>query len=161
MPPISIDADREEVATVGLYAHLGQVWDSTRAEALPVTLVLVALDHFSALRALEGDAHAAGVLEASEAVLESMSRRPLDATFPLGGGDFMVVWPDTSDDTAAQLTRHIVKLIRLQGLTASMGVAVSWPHRGETIGSALTRAEAALRQAQAAGCNRTRWARAG
>ena len=124
---------------------------------VPLTLVMLDLDHFKKLNDTYG--HLLGD-EALATVAQVITNtvRVADVPARLGGEEFAVLLPVTAVDGAvltAERLRTEVKAVTLREgarLAASFGVSV-W-REGDTAASMLERADAALRQAKATGRDR-------
>ena len=129
-----------------------------RADAAPLALVLLDLDHFKQLNDTYG--HLAGD-EALVAVAAEIRAtvRSADIAGRLGGEEFLVVAPFTDVAGAGLLAERLRTRIQQRQLahigvsiTASLGIALVGS--GDTVPQALARADAALRTAKAEGRNR-------
>lgn len=129
--------------------------------ALPLSLIIIDLDHFKAVNDTYG--HVAG-----DAVLASFARtiaqevREVDLIGRMGGEEFVVLLPNTGVDEAwavAERMRQAVESsdLQMQGrsllYTASFGVAEFVPTE-LSLASLLARADAALYRAKRQGRNR-------
>jgi diguanylate cyclase (GGDEF)-like protein len=118
---------------------------------LPLTLVMIDLDHFKRFNDRRG--HGAG-----DAVLQGAARawmkqmRPTDLLARYGGEEFTLVLPGCDCDQAVQLIDRMRPLVP-ERQTFSSGIA-TWD-RIETAAELLQRADNALLQAKRAGRNRT------
>jgi diguanylate cyclase (GGDEF)-like protein len=118
---------------------------------LPLTLVMIDLDHFKRFNDRRG--HGAG-----DAVLQGSARawqkqlRPTDMLARYGGEEFTLVLPGCDCDQAVQLIDRMRPLVP-ERQTFSAGIA-TWD-RIETAAELLQRADNALLQAKRAGRNRT------
>jgi len=124
----------------------------------PLSLLLFDVDHFKRINDTHG--HAAGdrvLVEIVDRV--TLGLRGADACGRLGGEEFAVLLPDTPAGGALPIAERL--RLTLQGAprdgtgigyTVSIGVASLLP--GETIAAMLSRADAALYEAKAAGRNK-------
>lgn len=129
-----------------------------RADAAPVALVLLDLDHFKRLNDQHG--HLAGdeaLVAVAQEILETI--RNADVAGRLGGEEFLVVAPYTDVAGAGLLAERLRTRIQQttlsqtdQSLTASFGIAMLGEE--DTVAHALARADRALRTAKQEGRNR-------
>ncbi len=126
-----------------------------------LSVAMLDLDHFKRVNDTHG--HAAGdeVLRRAGRLLRGSIRRDLDVAGRYGGEEFLVLFPDTSEDravVACERLRQAIAGARFAidggdiGVTASIGVA-GCSTRGESAEELLERADAACYQAKAAGRN--------
>ncbi len=125
----------------------------------PLTLMMVAIDHFGSINETMG--HQVG-----DAVLVEMARRlsdsvrEQDTVARLGGKDFMLVLPGTTPTGAAHLASELLAKLAepclTEGhafrLTASIGIA-SFPENGANFDALFKAVEIAMHRAQARGSN--------
>ncbi len=130
-----------------------------RAErhGVPLTVIMLDIDHFKAVNDKHG--HACG-----DDVLQQMTRlisgrlRESDLLARWGGEEFLAVLPHTAIEGAREAAEAIRGLVEQAvfideiGITLSLGVAAHMP--GDTPGSLVKRADDALYAAKAAGRNR-------
>jgi two-component system cell cycle response regulator len=128
----------------------------------PVSLVMTDIDHFKIVNDVHG--HDAGdqVLRELAARL-SVSLRPGDVPCRLGGEEFVIIMPNTTEDLAVMAAERLRRdvsstpfLVRdgeLLAVTASFGVAGSGPE-SFSVERLLKRADEALYRAKQAGRNR-------
>ena len=129
---------------------------------LPVSVVMIDLDHFKRLNDAHGHAAGDAVLERFAAILLGSVRRE-DIPCRYGGEEFAVILPEMTADQArqraevwrAELEKVSVELgeTSIGPVSASMGVA-SFPVHGNTGTELLRAADAALYRAKDAGRNR-------
>lgn len=136
---------------------------------LPLSLLLLDIDHFKQLNDSHGHAAGDAVLRLLSRVLRGRARRPRDVIARLGGDEFAVLLPETSSQAAATIATTIhVDLANLAArgergehtgsappFTASIGIHTT--QMGENLEPAelFERADAALYQAKQAGRNRS------
>ena len=132
------------------------------AEATPLALIILDLDHFKAVNDTHG--HPAGdqvLRHLAEMLTESVTDRDLVARF--GGEEFILLLRQGTLHDAAQVGERIrvrlansSVLVRQTGsritVTASLGIAMAKP--GETAAHLIGRADAALYEAKRGGRNR-------
>lgn len=118
---------------------------------LPLTLVMIDLDHFKRFNDRRGHGAGDAVLQgAARAWLKQM--RPTDMLARYGGEEFTLVLPGCDCDQAQQLIDRMRPLVP-ERQTFSAGIA-TWD-RIETAAELLQRADNVLLQAKRAGRNRT------
>ncbi|MCZ0734679.1 sensor domain-containing diguanylate cyclase [Phreatobacter sp. AB_2022a] len=142
--------------TEGLQAALAEA----RRETLPISVVLIDLDHFKAINDTFGHAGGDAVLKQAVRTLTEGLRAQVDLLGRLGGEEFVLVFPglDIAEAMAAA-ERARAALGSAQAwhesiairCTASFGVAC-WDGR-ESMDRLLSRADHALYRAKAAGRN--------
>ncbi|MFC7572461.1 GGDEF domain-containing protein [Klenkia terrae] len=114
---------------------------------LPLTLLLLDLDHFKAYNDTFG--HAAGdVLLHDFAAAATECLRDGDLIARWGGEEFVVALPDCTDEEARPVAERIIAAVPF-GQSATVGIA-QWC-RGETAQDTLARADAALYAGKDAG----------
>lgn len=145
---------------------LDQELRAVQRSNLPLSLLLLDIDHFKQLNDSQGHAAGDAVLRILSRVLRGRARRPRDVIARLGGDEFAVLLPETSAQAAATIATTIhVDLANLAArgeqasdappFTASIGIHTL--HAGDDLDAAdiLERADAALYQAKQAGRNRS------
>lgn len=123
-------------------------------------LILLDLDHFKTVNDRHG--HGAG-----DRVLRRLGRslhrasRASDSAGRIGGDEFLVVLPTTSEAEALGFAERLRQRFArtptdpsIPPVTASLGVATIAPHAGSDLASALGLADAAMYRAKAEGRNR-------
>jgi two-component system cell cycle response regulator len=143
--------------------HLDGLLQRAGETAKPISLLMFDVDRFKSVNDRFG--HIAG-----DVVLQVVSRRvtgnlrTVDMVARIGGEEFVVVMPDTPADAALGVAERVRERIAADPvvipgtadgvpITVSIGVATSDLDRSETVESLLTRADAALYRAKAAGRN--------
>lgn len=129
---------------------------------LPLSIIMVDLDHFKSINDQHGHAAGDAVLAGVAGVIRARLRK-YDAPCRYGGDELLVIVPGASAVEAQVLAEALRLQIEqasfndgvcaLPGVTASLGVA-SYPEHGTTPESLKRRADAALYVAKAAGRNR-------
>ena len=138
-------------------ARLEEALEAARRRAGPVSLLMIDVDHFKRVNDTHG--HKAGdtVLRGLVALVRRRARA-VDLLFRMGGEEFVILLPDTSEDAAAGVADALrgaiaeTPLLEGQVVTASIGVAGLRP--GDTVESWLKAVDAALYAAKDAGRNR-------
>ena len=139
-----------------------------RRHAVPLTCLMLDIDHFK--RVNDSHGHAAGDQVLREMTHRIESRvRATDVAARYGGEEFVILLPDTDVDSGGVLAERIRDEIASTAfpigngteipVTASIGIACATPPREEsdlkTVGEALiARADVALYRAKSAGRNR-------
>ncbi|MEP6908133.1 MAG: diguanylate cyclase, partial [Pseudoxanthomonas sp.] len=136
-----------------------------RRNNLPLSLLVLDVDHFKRLN--DGLGHPAGdeVLRALSTIMRGRARRPRDLVARLGGDEFAVLLPETTPQAAAAIATTIhVDLANLSSsaghhiplppFTASIGIHTT-QNGDETAAELLEMADNALYQAKQAGRNRS------
>ena len=140
-------------------------WSRALREQVPISLVMIDIDHFKRYNDRFG--HPAGdeCLRMVAAVLTQRARRPWDMPARLGGEEFAVLLPTTESGGAirvAEMFRCSIENISLPHpespfliVTVSVGVATVYPHEaGQTPKALIEAADAALYGAKKTGRNR-------
>lgn len=133
-----------------LAQDLSREWDRCAAEGLPLTLLVVSLDHPQA-----GDHDAA--LTHLERALHVHCARDHDKVTRRADGIFIALLPDTLPPGAQHVGEEIVEAMHQTPVptdTVSVGLATVVPSASGEPASLLTRAERALHAAQAQGGDR-------
>jgi diguanylate cyclase (GGDEF)-like protein len=159
---------REQAATDGLTGLLNHRGSQERlrreveraaAAGMPVSVVVVDLDHFKHINDSYGHAEGDRVLAAAAAKLRA-SVREHDAVGRLGGEEFVIILPGvtgTGAADAAERARAAIGEVRVHGhrLESSAGVATA-PEDAAEATELLERADAALYAAKHGGRRQTR-----
>ncbi|MGX5732014.1 CHASE2 domain-containing protein [Pseudoxanthomonas beigongshangi] len=133
---------------------------------LPMSLLLLDIDHFKQLNDSQGHASGDAVLRLLARVLRGRARRPRDVIARLGGDEFAVLLPETSAQAAATIATTIhVDLANLAArteraldappFTASIGIHTTQAGDNLDAAEVFERADAALYQAKQSGRNRS------
>jgi diguanylate cyclase (GGDEF)-like protein len=142
--------------------QLEQAWSATLRTGLPLSVMVIDIDHFKHINDSYG--HAAGdtVLREAAATLRESARRE-DSVCRIGGEEFLVICPNTDLKSAIQSAERLrtnlgSKQIAIgeveKNLTVSIGVATREPGTPD-IDALVSTADQALYAAKAAGRNRT------
>jgi len=136
--------------------------DRAKRKSLPVSVVMIDLDHFKRLNDTHGHAAGDAVLRRFAERLRASVRRE-DVVCRYGGEEFVVILPEVPHEKAreraeqwrAQVEEMTVEIgdQTLRSLSASLGVA-SFPAHGAAAADLLKAADAALYRAKAEGRNR-------
>jgi diguanylate cyclase (GGDEF)-like protein/PAS domain S-box-containing protein len=136
-----------------------QALNMAQRAAEPLTLMLVAIDHFSIINDTLG--HQVGdalLMEMARRLSESVRKQ--DTVARLGGKEFMLMLPGTASQGASHLANELLGKLaqpcRLVGrelcMTASIGIA-SFPENGNDFDALFKAVEIAMRRAQVKGRN--------
>jgi diguanylate cyclase (GGDEF)-like protein len=146
------------------HQRLDAAWRQAIREQLPLSLVMIDVDHFKRYNDRFG--HSAGdeCLRVAAAALVRCARRPYDMVARLGGEEFAVLLPQTEDTGAAKVAEVFRAAIEHSNLlhpdstfetvTISIGVATVFPYAaGQTQAALIDAADAALYDAKNGGRN--------
>jgi diguanylate cyclase (GGDEF)-like protein len=136
--------------------------ERARRARLPLSVLMVDVDHFKAYNDFHGHQAGDDVLKAVGSCLKGMVRRPGDVAARYGGEEFVIILPNTDEDGAhfiAESFREALHSLDLphqasdrRMVTASVGVATFRPgEAGVDAAGLLKRADEALYDAKAAG----------
>jgi diguanylate cyclase (GGDEF)-like protein/PAS domain S-box-containing protein len=136
--------------------------ERARRARLPLSVLMVDVDHFKAYNDFHGHQAGDDVLKAVGSCLKGMVRRPGDVAARYGGEEFVIILPNTDEDGAhfiAEGFREALHSLDLphqasdrRMVTASVGVATFRPgEAGVDAAGLLKRADEALYDAKAAG----------
>ena len=140
-------------------------WRRAFREQVPMSLVMIDIDHFKRYNDRFGHPEGDECLRTVAATLTRNARRPRDMAARMGGEEFAVLLPDIEDDGAAlvaEMFRSRIEELCLahpdsphEIVTISVGVATVYPHKaGQTPTGLIAAADAALYAAKTAGRNR-------
>jgi diguanylate cyclase (GGDEF)-like protein len=141
-------------------------WLRCRRNKLPLSLILLDLDHFKAYNDHYGHQAGDDCLRAVAAAMKSRLGRPADLLARYGGEEFVCLLPETPTDgaraKAEDLGRAVLDLALAHAdsptapvVTISRGVATASPALDGSPNDLLQRADAQLYAAKRAGRNRT------
>jgi diguanylate cyclase (GGDEF)-like protein/PAS domain S-box-containing protein len=146
-------------------SFLEQEWHRALRSAQPLSLIVLDVDHFKLYNDTLG--HAAGdlCLQQVAAALQSRALRATDLAARYGGEEFVLLFAETTLDTAASLAEAIrvqIEALRLphprsptsQWLTVSIGVASIVPTQFDRIEQFFVAADRMMYAAKKAGRNR-------
>ncbi len=130
--------------------------DDALARGLPLTLMLLDVDHFKLIN--DRDGHPAGddKLRDVASALQSVMRET-DMVARYGGDEFIVVAPRTTRDDGVRLAERLGEAARACNTSISVGVAV-FPEDAQTHDTLIASADVALYRAKQAGRNCVRTA---
>ncbi len=142
-------------------AQFGKEFERAKRGNLPLSLIMIDVDHFKRYNDALGHPKGDACLVAVASALAGVVRRPADFVCRYGGEEFAIVLPDTdlhgASEIAAQATQAVMRL-RLDApapagyVTVSAGcAALRWERLADELVEA---ADVALYRAKAAGRNR-------
>jgi diguanylate cyclase (GGDEF)-like protein len=161
----------ERDGLTGLYnrrafdAYMERIWRQSRRENVPLTVILLDIDHFKPYNDLYGHQAGDDALKEVAGVIANGVQRPLDLAARYGGEEFALVLYGPADNYIAQLPENLRRDILGLGtvheaathtkfLSISIGVAVVHPDSGRSLAGAIQMADEALYQAKEEGRNR-------
>ncbi|HUG54108.1 MAG TPA: GGDEF domain-containing protein [Vicinamibacteria bacterium] len=137
-----------------------RLWEAVaagRRRQAPAALLLIDIDHFKHINDRHG--HKAGdqVLKGLVRVLRSRSRK-VDHVFRMGGEEFVLLLPDTTEDDAVGVAEELREAIAhaslLDGTTVTASIGVAGLPPDDSAESWVKDADAAMYRAKEAGRNR-------
>jgi diguanylate cyclase (GGDEF)-like protein len=135
-------------------------WNSCHRRHVPLTIVIVDLDHFKAINDVHGHATGDEVLRRTAQTLALTVRRS-DVVGRYGGEEFVVIAPDCTPPAAITLAQRFRTALAKQtifrdgigiAVTASMGIATT-DGKSNSPAELLNQADEALYQAKRSGRN--------
>jgi len=143
---------------------LGNEWRRERRDSLPLSLIMVDVDHFKRYNDAYGHPKGDECLRSIAGAMTEVVFRPGDMVARYGGEEFAIVLPTTDIEGAGAVARRIQQRLAalaiphgggVQGrVTLSMGVASAVPGESGDRESLIAAADAALYRAKNAGRNR-------
>ena len=145
------------------------LWQQARAEATPLALILIDVDHFKVLNDIRGHSYGDDVLRRVGSLLPQALRSTADFAARYGGEEFVVLLPRTDRESAERVAERIRALIEMAGspqqnphldtecliwVTASCGISTCTPTGGLRKETLLESADKAMYQAKFEGRNR-------
>lgn len=139
--------------------YLNSEWEVARNNGLPLSLMMLDIDHFKQVNDTWGHAAGDAVLRRLAELLRTVSRTE-DLVFRYGGEEFAIVLPGAPLATAVKVAERIRRLVSVETfewedwiipVTASIGVAAAQEADSQAV---IQAADAALYQAKADGRNR-------
>ncbi|MBW4026146.1 MAG: diguanylate cyclase [Acidobacteria bacterium] len=139
-------------------------WRRSIRTRLPLSLILLDVDHFKAYNDLYGHIRGDSCLkQIAEAALDVV-RRPADLVARFGGEEFAIVLPATNGQGAFELAEQLRAAVEKRALrhegndtgivTVSAGCATVTPQRGSSVIQIIEAADSALYAAKRSGRNR-------
>jgi diguanylate cyclase (GGDEF)-like protein len=149
---------------------LDRAWRIGRRTRLPLSMIMVDVDHFKEYNDCYGHPMGDACLKAIAGLLRTNIKRPSDLVARYGGEEFVVLLPDTEPEGAIHVAELLCDAVRIANIehrhspltdfvTASFGVASLRPDLGETAAALLAAADEALYDAKRAGRNRVGFGR--
>jgi diguanylate cyclase (GGDEF)-like protein len=153
--------------------YVDRIWRQAHREQIPLTLVLIDIDHFKAYNDHYGHQSGDNALRAVADVIAARAKRPLDFAARYGGEEFVLVLPGSGTNYQsateeekgleyAETLREAVWALQIphdkstteKYLTVSVGVAILLPGNERSLTGAVQMADEALYQAKDEGRNR-------
>ena len=145
--------------------YMERIWRQSRRESIPVTIMLIDIDHFKPYNDLYGHQAGDDALKQVAGIIANSVQRPLDLAARYGGEEFALVLYGPADKFVAQLPEILRKEVLGMGtvhaaathtkfLSVSIGVAIVHPDSGRSLAGAIQMADEALYQAKEDGRNR-------
>lgn len=138
-------------------------WHRAQRMNMPLSLLLIDVDHFKDFNDLYGHPAGDDALAAVARCIEQGTRRPGDTAARYGGEEFVVLLPAASWDGANQVAEHIRTAVQALGrqhrasihqvVTVSIGVVCTTERRYTTLRAFITAADEALYAAKGGGRN--------
>lgn len=145
--------------------QIERIWNQSRREQVPLSILLIDIDHFKAYNDQYGHQQGDDALKSVARVISACERRPLDIAARFGGEEFILVLYGQDERAGAMIgesLREAISMLQIPhsespthpSLTASIGVAVIMPDAQRSCAGAVQMADEALYQAKAEGRNR-------
>ena len=142
--------------------RLDTEWRRCRRNSLPLSLLMIDIDHFKRFNDLHG--HVAGdeCLRRVAQTLSTTLARAADLVARYGGEEFVAILPETTEEQAALLAEELRRKIEeleldelspAARITISVGVATEVPSKDRTADDVLRNADASLYTAKHSGRN--------
>ena len=146
-------------------SFLEKEWLRAIRSSEPLSLVVIDVDHFKLYNDTLGHAAGDACLRKVAAALQSHALRPTDIAARFGGEEFVLLFAETTLDTAIKLAESVrahIESIEMPNprsstsswLTVSVGVATIVPSQQDKIETFFVAADRAMYQAKEAGRNR-------
>ncbi len=141
---------------------LEQFWHAQIRRELPVTIIMIDIDHFKRFNDTRGHAVGDEVLRRVASALVQCVKRGQDMVARIGGEEFAALLPDTDIAGASEIASAMLESVNALDiphpdsptgthLTVSIGVSGCIPTRGSDPRSLLVRADDALYQSKREG----------
>jgi diguanylate cyclase (GGDEF)-like protein len=144
--------------------YLEETWARLRRNKLPLSVIMLDVDHFKAYNDNYG--HQAGddcLMTVAKTVNDEL-KRPTDLVVRYGGEEFMLILPDTDNDGAAQVGEQVRRAVEQLAIehnystaarvvTVSAGTATMVPQGNESTEQVVREADIALYRAKRMGRN--------
>jgi diguanylate cyclase (GGDEF)-like protein len=140
-------------------------WRKAIREKLPISFLMMDVDHFKIYNDTYGHPQGDLVLQTVAKIFASSARRPSDLAARLGGEEFGVLLPNTSLEGALSIAENIRLSVEIQhitisdghttaSVTISIGVHCRFPKDGDTAEDFIAKADQYLYIAKSTGRNR-------
>ena len=133
-------------------------WQRAQRSRLPLSLLMIDVDHFKGFNDLYGHLAGDDALTAIAQCIAQGIRRPGDTAARYGGEEFVVLLPNTDWAGAAQVAEHIRQAVQAlqrshvasthQVVTVSIGVTCTTERRFATLRALINAADVALYEAK-------------
>ncbi len=144
--------------------YFQQEWNRAEQKQMPLSLLLIDIDHFHQFNGINGYAQGDNCLKAIAQALKALLKRPRDVLTRYGNDEFAVLLPDTPLEGAEVVAKHITAEIHAlqiphhpqkseRRVTVSIGIAYLIPTATLTPENLLQFAESALWRAKHQGGN--------
>ncbi|MBU2156049.1 MAG: GGDEF domain-containing protein [Gammaproteobacteria bacterium] len=159
-----MQADRDELTQLPNRRHFlreSSAFMAKNTGSLPVIIMMLDLDHFKSINDTFGHAVGDAALKHVARILE-IELRKSDFIGRMGGEEFAIVMPDTTEDEARTIAERLRQKVELQArvvegnqvnLTISIGATHSSKHNSSDVQVLLKRADDALFEAKRRGRN--------
>lgn len=145
--------------------HLQSEWKRCERLQLPLSLIMLDIDHFKLFNDSYG--HIAGdqCLQEIGQILQMFGKRPGDISARYGGEEFAVLLSNTPQNDVSQIARRLLEAIRNRNIpftsspgcpfvTVSMGVATIYPNKNLETSTLVAIADTSMYAAKNNGRNR-------
>ncbi|GAU85927.1 diguanylate cyclase [Bosea sp. BIWAKO-01] len=146
--------------------RLEHEWARSRREGIPISLLMIDIDHFKMFNDQFGHQAGDSCLRTIASVLADQALRPADLAARYGGEEFALLLPHTDSDGCEQVGTRVLEALReiqtedgsvaAWRITASLGGATIWPNAATATNHAslVEAADRALYSAKNGGRNR-------
>jgi len=149
-------------------AKFDEMWRLAEQTGSPLSVVVMDVDHFKVLNDIRGHLYGDEVLRRVSSLLVQALRSRADFAARFGGEEFVVLLPDTAEESAIRVGERIRRLIEMAGsppqeqpsdeclmwVTVSCGVSTCYSTAGRRREELLETADKAMYRAKAEGRNR-------
>ncbi len=132
---------------------LAQEWWRACRQQIPVSAIILDIDHFNEYNNQHG--HIAGdqcLIKVAE-IIKEMFKRSFDITARYGDDEFLVVLPDTDITQCRQLAQSLHRAVSALDISTSIGIATMTPTQGSVPDALIAAADAALHDSKKNGTN--------
>jgi diguanylate cyclase (GGDEF)-like protein len=136
--------------------HTALEWSRAAREGLPLSYLMIDIDHFKRYNDTFGHQQGDITLKAVAQVVKQAARRPADLAARWGGEEFAVLLPQTDACGALKLAEQIRAAVQASGagVTVSVGVSSVVPTTEHSLEDFFGAADKALYRCKANGRNR-------